>query len=927
MKKYIIFLFLLISWSFNYSQTSFASVDILSSWSATPDATIGGIWTVCDGQSANLTITLTNPGSSGWDVIYTDGSTQVAINIVSSPYILPVTPTTTTTYTLVNVNNGDCDGIVNGAGVVIVNDLPVINISGVDPALCAGDNTGTATVNVVSGTSPYLYAWDGGVWQQATNSHLSAGMHYVTVTDDHGCQASDSVTIGEHSPLAVAGETVTHINCNGVNSGAISIVNIGGTAPYTCSWTGGLTGDVITGLSAGNYSVTVVDYNGCSVSYGPIVVTESAGIMSFIESNDIVDVLCYNGGGGEATVHATGGTNTYSYLWSNTQNSATATGLSAGVYSVTVTDGDGCTSISDATISQPTELITIFSSDDISCDGLVLGEASVVVTGGVLPYTYTWDGVTDVNNSISDLSLGTHSLVLLDANGCYPTGYNPKTFTLVQDPMPIVSISSSGTGSSCGGSPVDLTANASGGGTYTYLWSNGMTDSSIIVTPLVSTTYDVTVTNSYGSECIVVASVVVDVHELPIFTNNIPTSLCEDVSSIDLSLFVSDTASVGHNYYFVGPNIIGTDFMVNSAGNGVYSFTIQCHDQTTNCVDEVIHTLEINALPDVQLSLVEDEFCLNTGIEQLTGAYPLGGFWTGAGVDSIGELTMVVAGTGNTTITYTFENNNGCINSATDVVNVVAPEFVEISLPSTEFCSGEGVVEVSMSQAGGGANIYGPTISIFGVSLANDGNYTYYLDVSDLDGTYSMVYNMTSSACGGTDTVEFVVHQSPVAFIDFLGADISNLSDTVSYPINWTLGGNVYVNNQQLIGTTFDGPVWQAGQHEIICIVEDNYCSSSDSVIVYVLGADGIEEIVDISSLITVYPNPVTTFLNVDMEKDMNISEVQIISIDGKIVHQSVVEDQKYFSINVADYPNNTYLIRLKDKDGGFSSAMRFIKQ
>ena len=927
MKNFIIILMMLLSYSFAYSVSD---TTVTEYGKSLPTATFtSGNVIICSGESVDLLVKLTSGPT--WNLEYNDGSNHLIV-VTDSVFVLTVSPTSTTIYELISISNSSCSGNIDygpppnsGQVTVTVNPLPLVNIINVSMATCYGSSTGSATADVLTGMAPYSYYWDN-TWTNPTNDYLNAGLHDVTVTDANGCQGVASVTIGEPNELVIAGYNTVDVNCAGPTSGAINLVAGGGTFPYSYNWSNGDTTASISGLTAGNYTATVTDANGCVAMSGLINVASATGIVTIIQPSTVTHVGCYSEATGSATVSITGGSAPFTYLWGgpgNNQSVATATGLLAGVHNVTVTDANGCTSISTITINEPNELIASFSSTDVNCDGSVLGSASVVPSGGTMPYSYNW-GTGDVTSSVSNLAVNSYYVTVSDVNGCIATNY-PMYFPINQDPTPTVVVTSSGAGTSCGGSAVDLIANPAAGDSYTYMWSDGYMDSVNTVMPLSATTYVVTVTNNYG--CIAIDSIFVDVYPLPVVTSNVPTNICANSVDFDLTPYVTASPS-GGNFLFSGAAVMsGTTFNMTLAQSGANSVHMK-YTALNGCDVDQDFIINVNALPQVQLDLNVDEICLNAGTIQLTGGYPVGGFYSGQGIiDSIGNFTPALAGSGVSNIHYEFTDNNGCSAFADNSIDVVAPEVTSINLTTTTFCSGDGIVTIPVNPGGGIIVAYGPGLPATGQSLGGSGAYAFEFDPSLFDGTYQLVYSLTSSACGGVDTIDIVVHQSPVAFIDFLGADINNLSDTVSYPISYTMGGNWYVDGIQMSGISFNGAVHQVGQHEVLCVVEDNYCSSSDSMIVYVLGADGIEEIVDLSSLVTIYPNPVTTFLNVDMEKDMKISEVQIISIDGKIVYQSIVDDQKHFSINVADYPNNTYLIRLKDKDGSFSSAMRFIKQ
>lgn len=202
----------------------------------------------------------------------------------------------------------------------------------------------------------------------------------------------------------------SNISCNGGSDGGVTASATGGTPSYTYLWSNSATTASITGVAAGTYTVTITDDNGCITSSDETV-TEPAllSTSTSIDSN----ISCNGGSDGGITASTSGGTNPYSYAWSNSATTASITGVAAGTYTVTITDANGCTASSDSTVTEPTALGTATADN---------GDGSVVVTafGGTSPYTYLWDA--SAGNQTTDtalgLSTGTYYVTVTDANGC-----------------------------------------------------------------------------------------------------------------------------------------------------------------------------------------------------------------------------------------------------------------------------------------------------------------------------------------------------------------------------------------------------------------------------------------------------------------------------------------------------------------------------
>jgi hypothetical protein len=171
----------------------------------------------------------------------------------------------------------------------------------------------------------------------ASNNNLIAGNYTVTVTDDHGCTATTSVTITEPTLLMATISASTNVSCFGGNNGSATVTAAGGVAPYTYNWSNGTTTAVNSHLIAGTYTVTVTDDHGCTATTS-VTITELTATISAS-----TNVSCFSGNDGSATVTAAGGVAPYTYNWSNGTTTATNNNLIAGTYTVTVTDDHGCT--------------------------------------------------------------------------------------------------------------------------------------------------------------------------------------------------------------------------------------------------------------------------------------------------------------------------------------------------------------------------------------------------------------------------------------------------------------------------------------------------------------------------------------------------------------------------------------------------------
>jgi hypothetical protein len=354
---------------------------------------------------------------------------------------------------------------------------------------CNGGNDGSAVVIATGGTAPYSYSWNNGCGI-TSNNNLAAGTYSVTITDANGCTTTTNVTITEPSELAATTNN-TDVLCNGGNNGSASVNVTGGTAPYTYSWSNGNQTSTSNNLTAGTYQVTITDANGCTLSKSVNVGQPTALTASVSSTN----VSCNGGNNGSATVTAVGGTAPYSYNWSNVCATTSNNNLTAGTYTVVVSDANGCSYTTSVTITEPAVLTLTTSSTNVLCNGGSDGSASVTANGGTAPYTYAWSNQSGTANA-SNLSAGSYSVVVTDANNCSATA----SVTITQPTSLTLSFTTANV--TCnGGNNGSATANVNGGtAPYSYAWSNG--SSTATINNLIAGTYSVTITDANGCSII-----------------------------------------------------------------------------------------------------------------------------------------------------------------------------------------------------------------------------------------------------------------------------------------------------------------------------------------------------------------------------------------------------------------------------------------
>ncbi|SHK98637.1 PKD-like domain-containing protein [Flavobacterium xanthum] len=367
---------------------------------------------LCFGDSTG-SATVTAIGGSGaltysWNTIPIQ-TTPTASGLTAGTYVVTITDTNSCSTT-------------HQAVITEPNRL-VTSISAQTNILCFGNSTGTATIAVSGGEVPYAFSWNTLTNNTAaTASGLSAGTYTVTVTDANNCTKVQQVTITQ--PTAVLESSISSFNnvsCFGGSDGKATVAVTNGSAPYTYSWNTVPVQTVATatGLTKGNYTVRVTDFNGCETT-SAVTIEQPAAISTSISAQ--TNVACSGSNTGSATIVPNGGTAPYTFSWNTTPMQTTATGinLAKGTYSVTVVDGNNCSAIQQVVITEPNGLVTAIASQvNVDCFGKSTGSATVSVSGGTAPLTYSWDTATvNTTLSVSGLVAGSYHLTVSDANGC-----------------------------------------------------------------------------------------------------------------------------------------------------------------------------------------------------------------------------------------------------------------------------------------------------------------------------------------------------------------------------------------------------------------------------------------------------------------------------------------------------------------------------
>ncbi len=332
------------------------------------------------------------------------------------------------------VTNGTCASMPVAVSLTVSPGL-TLSLVVAQPISCNSATNGSLDLTVTGGAMPFTYDWNVNALDGIQDpAGLGAGNYSVTVSDANGCQNNASIMLNQPAALSIACAQASPVTMIGGNDGAASVTISGGTAAYTIAWSGAASGSQtqavagtasITGLVAGSYSVTVTDANNCTTTCNFNINDPSCNIQV---SATAENPTCEGSANGSIELMVTGAF-PFDFNWSDDalDGMENPMGVTAGTYSVTVTDNNGCQASTSVTLTDPPALVLSCAQlNPVSMPGGNDGAASITISGGTVPYTLLWAGPVSGNQmvlvagatTISNLPAGTYTLTATDDNGC-----------------------------------------------------------------------------------------------------------------------------------------------------------------------------------------------------------------------------------------------------------------------------------------------------------------------------------------------------------------------------------------------------------------------------------------------------------------------------------------------------------------------------
>lgn len=809
------------------------------------------------------------------------------------------------TYTVTVTGTNGCTG--TATATVIQNITPPGATATANGEITCSNNT--VGLNGGSGAAPNVtFAWTG------PNNYTSSlqnpvvntpGVYNLTVTSNaNGCTSTATVTVVQNNTPPVANiATPGNLNCHN----ATIQINASGSSQgpnFTYAWTTG-NGNIVSGANtltpivdaAGTYNLLITNTTTGCTSTGSTTVNQTPPVTV---SATAVNVSCNGGSNGSATATPGGGTGNFTYLWSNSATTSNITGLTAGSYSVTISDGENCTATATVTVTQPVILLANATATGETALGANDGTATAAPTGGTPGYTYLWSVNNQTTATITGLAPGNYTVTTTDANNC----------TAVQT----VTVNSFNCALSASISSVNISCNGAANGTATvnltgqvdpvvYIWSNG--DSTQSVSGLAPGTYTVSITDANNCP----ASLSVNITQPPVLAAN-ATATPETATGANDGTATAQPTGGTPPYSYLWSNG-ATTATITGLTPGSYSVTVMDGNNCSSSQTVIVNAFNCSLTANISAVNV---VCANETTGQATvtlegGELPFDYLWTN------GETTATISNLGIGTYGVVITDANGCIT--TDSVKIIATD----NIPPTISCPG------SISFCGADIATYSPPVVSDNCSL--NGNQAVL--ISGLpsgspfnDGVTTQVFQVTD-VVGNTAQCSFTVTVFPLpdVLVNGIVNDTNNLGvgsigitpvgGSLPYSFIWRKNNVFFSNDEDLTGLN-------AGSYSLT-VIDGNGCSVMLAPVL-IGNTVGTSEPGSIS-YIRLWPNPAQTSFRVDLNGLQPVSG-QIFTPQGRLIKE-IEQGELNDEVSVEQLPEGIYFLRVVEKNGA-QAMVKWVK-
>ncbi|MFH1320321.1 MAG: GEVED domain-containing protein [Bacteroidota bacterium] len=597
------------------------------------------------------------------------------------------------------------------------------------PITCFGDNDGAIDIAVSGGTPPYTYSWSTGDTVPDINN-LTSGYYYLEVRDFNNCSKTTYSNVSQPSPVS-ASYDITTVKCKSGNEGAINMTMIIGVPPYSYNWSTGDNSEDIDTLISGTYYITVTDSTNCIMQDSAFVYEPDSLTTIMSQQTTSCNGYC----NGVATVTGSGGTMPYTYQWDDpsSQTNASAIGLCAITFNVTLTDINSCSTTDSITVTQPTILQANLSKTDVSCNGGGDGTATATPSGGTTPYTYLWNNGQNTSTIIG-LFPGTFSVNVIDANGCTV----PTLSISINEPDVLAASFSGTTDVICKGDSTGSTIVTPSGGTppYTYLWDDPGSQTVSNVTGLPAGTYTVIITDSCGNT------------EDEIIVINEPFALSSSIYKTDVSCngnidgAADLSVSGGTTPYTYQWDDLGSSTTQDITGLAPGTYTV---DITDACAIAITDTAVIYEPVVLTTTMSKIDVSCNGGGDGSATVTTSGGIPPYTYLWNIGQIASAISNLFPNTYLVNVSDANGC-TAPTNNITISEPAALGLSFAVSDATCGNADGDATVIVSGG--------TTPYTFLWSNGGTGTTIAGLAD--GIYSITVTDTNG-CTASDSTAIII--------------------------------------------------------------------------------------------------------------------------------------------------------------------------
>lgn len=625
-------------------------------------------------------------------------------------------------------------------------------------------------------------------------------------------------------------------------------------------------------------SVATAEYDEFLVGAPPVTATSTSS-----------NILCFGGSNGSASVTASGGNGVYTYSWAPSGGTAsTATGLTAGFYTCTITDGFGCTGTATFNLTEPTAVTATTSQTNVSCFGGNDGSATVIPAGGTPGYTYLWTPGGGTSATQTMMTAMCYTVTITDANGCTAT-----QSVCITEPPQLMAMAAN-TGDVCAGDSTMLVGTAMGGTpSYSYNWLPGnITSMSTPVVPTVTTTYTLEVTDANG--CTTSTTTTVTVNALPVVNLGADTTVCSGI--------MLDAQNSGSAYAW---NSGDTTQMYNATASGNYYVTVT---DMNGCVNSDSVMIAVDAMPiagtvyntsGADICVGDTSSLITTGSSGMIDWWvmPIAGpFWQYIG--SGNPYTQSPPTPSDVGVYYfmAIASNGVCGPDTSNTITVEVHDLPIVDLGSdTASCGG---VQLDAQNAG----------STYAWSTG-DSTQTVMVNAS---GTYD-VWIVDQFGCANGDTVAVTINTPPV--VTGMASANPVCMDDADVTLTGLPAGGLWTG-PGVSGNMFDPSIGTGNQVLTYSYTDTNGCSGIYPLTVVVNACVGISEQAEV--MMSVYPNPNNGTFTLQFAQASENVVIEITDVNGRVVSTqqlNAVSEGSTHEISMGDGAAGIYFMRVNAEE------------